>query len=655
MNDMAKNLLLWMIIAAVLLTVFNNFNQPVTAEELVYSDFIQEVQRGNITEVTITGGEIHGTKANGTRFVTVNAYIDDPKLFDDLVSHNVRVSADMPDQQSIWTQLLVASFPILIIIAVFMFFMRQMQGGGVGGKGGPMAFGKSKAKMLSEDQVKVTFADVAGVDEAKEDVKELVDFLSEPDKFQRLGGRIPRGILMVGQPGTGKTLLAKAIAGEAKVPFFSISGSDFVEMFVGVGASRVRDMFDQAKKQSPCIIFIDEIDAVGRHRGAGIGGGHDEREQTLNQLLVEMDGFEGNEGVIVIAATNRPDVLDPALLRPGRFDRQVVVSLPDIRGREQILKVHMRKVPISEGVDESVLARATPGFSGADLANLVNEAALFAARSTKKRVTMEEFEKAKDKIMMGAERKSMVMSDKEKLNTAYHEAGHAIVGRMVPEHDPVYKVSIIPRGRALGVTMFLPEEDRYSLSKQSILSQICSLYGGRIAEEITLGANGVTTGASNDIQRATQMAHNMVKKWGLSERLGPLQYDDEADEVFLGRSSAGANKVLSSDTTKAIDEEVRNIIDSCYARAKEILVENRDKLEGMKDALMEWETIDAGQIDDIMAGKKPRPPAGWHDDDYGSGKTVTAEPKDKEEKEEKEEKDDSKDSTKPIGGPAGEH
>jgi cell division protease FtsH len=649
LNDMAKNLLLWMIIAAVLLTVFNNFNQPITAEELVYSDFIQEVQRGNITEVTITGGEIHGVKANGTRFVTVNAYIDDPKLFDDLVSHDVRVSADMPEQQSIWTQLLVASFPILIIIAVFMFFMRQMQGGGVGGKGGPMAFGKSKAKMLSEDQVKVTFADVAGVDEAKDDVKELVDFLREPDKYQRLGGRIPRGILMVGQPGTGKTLLAKAIAGEAKVPFFSISGSDFVEMFVGVGASRVRDMFDQAKKQSPCIIFIDEIDAVGRHRGAGVGGGHDEREQTLNQLLVEMDGFEGNEGVIVIAATNRPDVLDPALLRPGRFDRQVVVSLPDIRGREQILKVHMRKVPISEGVDESVLARATPGFSGADLANLVNEAALFAARSTKKRVTMEEFEKAKDKIMMGAERKSMVMSDKEKLNTAYHEAGHAIVGRLVPEHDPVYKVSIIPRGRALGVTMFLPEEDRYSLSKQSILSQICSLYGGRIAEEITLGANGVTTGASNDIQRATQMAHNMVKKWGLTDRLGPLQYDDEADEVFLGRSSAGANKVLSSDTTKAIDEEVRNIIDTCYAQAKEILVENREKLEGMKDALMEWETIDAGQIDDIMAGKKPRPPAGWHDDDYGSGKTESVEP------EEKDEKGDGKDSTKPIGGPAGEH
>jgi cell division protease FtsH len=648
LNDMAKNLLLWMIIAAVLLTVFNNFNQPTNSEQLDYSDFISEVQKGNVTEVTISGVNIVGLKTNGTRFNTIRPYIEDPKLIDDLLTHNVRIRGQEPEQQSIWTQLLVASFPILIIIAVFMFFMRQMQGGGVGGKGGPMAFGKSKAKMLTEDQVKVTFADVAGVDEAKEDVKELVDFLREPDKFQRLGGRIPSGILMVGQPGTGKTLLAKAIAGEAKVPFFSISGSDFVEMFVGVGASRVRDMFDQAKKQSPCIIFIDEIDAVGRHRGAGVGGGHDEREQTLNQLLVEMDGFEGNEGVIVIAATNRPDVLDPALLRPGRFDRQVVVGLPDIRGREQILKVHMRKVPISDGVDEAVLARATPGFSGADLANLVNEAALFAARSGKQRVTMEEFEKAKDKIMMGAERKSMVMSDKEKLNTAYHEAGHAIVGRLVPEHDPVYKVSIIPRGRALGVTMFLPEEDRYSHSKTSILSQICSLYGGRIAEELTLGKEGVTTGASNDIQRATQMAHNMVKKWGLSERLGPLQYDDEADEVFLGRSAAsGSSRVLSSDTTKAIDEEVRKIIDTCYERAKTILEENRDKLDAMKDALLEWETIDAGQIDDIMAGRKPRAPAGWHDDDYGSGKTSTVH---KEEK-----KEDNKESNKPIGGPAGEH
>lgn len=652
MNDMAKNLLLWMIIAAVLLTVFNNFSQPTASEQLIYSDFIAEVQSGQIAEVNISNLSILGERKNGTRFNTVLPYFGDDKLLDDLLANDVDVRISEPERQSIWTQLLVASFPILIIIAVFMFFMRQMQGGGVGGKGGPMAFGKSKAKMLSEDQVKITFADVAGVDEAKEDVKELVDFLREPDKFQRLGGRIPRGVLMVGQPGTGKTLLAKAIAGEAKVPFFSISGSDFVEMFVGVGASRVRDMFDQAKKQSPCIIFIDEIDAVGRHRGAGLGGGHDEREQTLNQLLVEMDGFEGNDGVIVIAATNRPDVLDPALLRPGRFDRQVVVGLPDIRGREQILKVHMRKVPISDGVNPSVLARATPGFSGADLANLVNEAALFAARGQKQKVTMEEFEKAKDKIMMGAERKSMVMSDKEKMNTAYHEAGHTIVGRLVPEHDPVYKVSIIPRGRALGVTMFLPEEDRYSHSKQSILSQICSLYGGRIAEEMTLGKNGVTTGASNDIQRATQMAHNMVKKWGLSEKLGPLQYDDEQEEVFLGRSAGSSAKVLSLETTKAIDEEVRAIIDSCYNKAYEILTENRDILEAMKDALMEYETLDVGQIDDLMARKTPRTPAEWDDDDYQSG-TPSSENKEKGKKESNKESKES--SGKPIGGPAGEH
>lgn len=641
---MVKNLMLWMIIAAVLLMVFQNFSQPTTAEQLDYSDFVREVQNGQVSDVTISGQNIIGRKSSGQVFNTIRPYLEDPKLMDDLLSHNVRVKGAEPEQDSIWTQLLVASFPILIIIAVFMFFMRQMQGGGVGGKGGPMAFGKSKAKMLSEDQVKITFADVAGVDEAKEDVKELVDFLREPDKFQRLGGRIPRGVLMVGQPGTGKTLLAKAIAGEAKVPFFSISGSDFVEMFVGVGASRVRDMFETAKKQAPCIIFIDEIDAVGRHRGAGVGGGHDEREQTLNQLLVEMDGFEGNDGVIVIAATNRPDVLDPALLRPGRFDRQVVVGLPDIRGREQILKVHMRKVPISEGVKESVLARATPGFSGADLANLVNEAALIAARSSKQRVTMEEFEKAKDKIMMGAERKSMVMSDKEKLNTAYHEAGHAIVGRLVPEHDPVYKVSIIPRGRALGVTMFLPEEDRYSHSKRSILSKICSMYGGRIAEELTLGADGVTTGASNDIQRATTMAHNMVKKWGLSEKLGPLQYDDDQDEMFMGRTGAsGGGKTLSGETTRMIDEEVRSIIDTCYARASKILEDNRDKLEAMKDALMEYETIDAGQIDDIMAGLKPREPADWHDDDYRSGSTPNSG------------KTGSDTGSSTIGGAASEH
>ncbi|MDP4871780.1 MAG: ATP-dependent zinc metalloprotease FtsH, partial [OM182 bacterium] len=500
--------------------------------------------------------------------------------------------------------------------------------------------------LLGEDQIKVTFADVAGVDEAKEDVKELVDFLREPDKFQRLGGKIPRGILMVGQPGTGKTLLAKAIAGEAKVPFFSISGSDFVEMFVGVGASRVRDMFDQAKKQAPCIIFIDEIDAVGRHRGAGLGGGHDEREQTLNQLLVEMDGFEVNDGVIVVAATNRPDVLDPALLRPGRFDRQVVVGLPDIRGREQILKVHMRKVPIDDNVKASLIARGTPGFSGADLANLVNEAALFSARSGKRLVTMEEFEKAKDKIMMGAERKSMVMSDKERRNTAYHEAGHAIVGRMVEEHDPVYKVSIIPRGRALGVTMFLPEEDRYSLSKLGILSQICSLYGGRIAEEMTLGADGVTTGASNDIQRATEMARNMVTKWGLSPELGPLLYSEDEGEVFLGRSAASQSKSFSSDTAKSIDVEVRKIIDTCYSKAKDILETNRDKLEMMMEALMEYETIDADQIDDIMNGIKPRPPADWSDSDGGgtAAKSEAEEPKARRDE-----------TSGPIGGPAGEH
>jgi cell division protease FtsH len=523
-----------------------------------------------------------------------------------------------------------------------MFFMRQMQGGG-GGRGGPMSFGKSKARLLGEYQIKTTFADVAGVEEAKEDVKELVEFLRDPSKFQRLGGRIPRGVLMVGQPGTGKTLLAKAIAGEAKVPFFSISGSDFVEMFVGVGASRVRDMFDQAKKQAPCIIFIDEIDAVGRHRGAGLGGGHDEREQTLNQLLVEMDGFEGNDGVIVIAATNRPDVLDPALLRPGRFDRQVVVGLPDIRGREQILKVHMRKVPVADDVEPSYIARGTPGFSGADLANLVNEAALFAARANLRTVGMDQFELAKDKIMMGAERKSMVMSESEKRNTAYHEAGHAIVGRLMPEHDPVYKVSIIPRGRALGVTMFLPEEDRYSMSRRSIISQICSLFGGRIAEEMTLGMDGVTTGASNDIQRATDIARNMVAKWGLSEKMGPLMYDEAEEEVFLGRSAGGASKRISGTTATKIDEEVRKIIDECYEKATDILKENEDKLHMMADALMTYETIDARQIDDIMAGREPREPSDWTDSDSDGGLGATAEDS------------DSSDSKGSIGGPAGEH
>ncbi len=532
---------------------------------------------------------------------------------DDLLNHNVKVVGKEPETPSLLSQLLLAAFPILLILAIFVFFMRQMQGGG-GGKGGPMSFGKSKAKLLTGDQINTTFADVAGVDEAKEDVGELVEFLSDPSKFQRLGGRIPKGVLMVGPPGTGKTLLAKAIAGEAKVPFFSISGSDFVEMFVGVGASRVRDMFEQAKKQAPCIIFIDEIDAVGRHRGGGWGGGNDEREQTLNQLLVEMDGFEGNEGVIVIAATNRPDVLDKALLRPGRFDRQVYVGLPDIRGREQILKVHGRKVPLDESVELSVLARGTPGFSGADLANLVNEASLFAARANRRVVTMEEFEKARDKIMMGAERRSMVMSDKEKANTAYHEAGHAIIGRLVPEHDPVHKVTIIPRGRALGVTQYLPEEDRYSMSRRQLFSQLCSLFGGRIAEELIGGIDGVTTGASNDIERATQMARNMVTKWGLNEKMGPVLYGEDESQA-----PGGGNTHYSEDTSREIDQEVRQILNDAYAKAKKLLEDNRDILEAMKDALMEYETIDADQVDDLMNRRKVRPPHQWDDNDSGSG------------------------------------
>ncbi len=636
---MAKNLILWLIIAAVLVTVMNNFSSPSEPQTLNYSDFLEQVKEGRVERVTVDGFVIIGKRSDGDTFKTIRPAIQDNGLIGDLLDNNVLIEGKQPEQQSIWTQLLVASFPILVIIAVFMFFMRQMQGG-AGGKGGPMSFGKSKARLLSEDQVKTTFADVAGCDEAKEEVHELVEFLRDPGKFQRLGGRIPRGVLMVGPPGTGKTLLAKAIAGEAKVPFFTISGSDFVEMFVGVGASRVRDMFEQAKKHAPCIIFIDEIDAVGRHRGAGLGGGHDEREQTLNQLLVEMDGFEMNDGIIVIAATNRPDVLDPALLRPGRFDRQVVVGLPDIRGREQILKVHMRKVPVSENVEPAVIARGTPGFSGADLANLVNEASLFAARANKRIVEMREFELAKDKIMMGAERKSMVMSEKEKLNTAYHEAGHAIVGRVVPEHDPVYKVSIIPRGRALGVTMFLPEEDRYSLSKRALISQICSLFGGRIAEEMTLGFEGVTTGASNDIMRATQLARNMVTKWGLSEKLGPLMYAEEEGEVFLGRSAGSQHSNVSGETARLIDEEVRSIIDHCYGTAKQILTDNRDKLDVMAEALMKYETIDAPQIDDIMAGRTPREPRDWEGGSGASGTPVVP--------------DDSRPQT-PIGGPAGEH
>jgi len=633
---MGKNLLFWLIIAAVLLTVFQNFQVKGGPEEIDYSRFLELVNQNQVREVEVDGLTIRGERYDGQSFETVQPQISDSALIDDLLDHNVDFKGNKPAQQSIWTQLLVASFPILVIIAVFMFFMRQMQGGS-GGRVGPFAFGKSKAKLLGEDQIKTTFADVAGVDEAKEDVYELVEFLQDPAKFQRLGGRIPRGILMVGAPGTGKTLLARAIAGEAKVPFFSISGSDFVEMFVGVGASRVRDMFDQAKKQTPCIIFIDEIDAVGRHRGAGLGGGHDEREQTLNQLLVEMDGFDGNEGIIVIASTNRPDILDPALLRPGRFDRQVVVSLPDIRGREQILKVHMRKVPLAADVEPGVIARGTPGFSGADLANVVNEAALFAARKDKRTVSMGEFEQAKDKIMMGTERKSMVLSEKEKRNTAFHEAGHCIVGYLMPEHDPTYKVTIIPRGRALGVTMFLPEEDRYSLSKRSIRSQISALFGGRIAEELTLGPDGITTGAANDIEQATKMARAMVTKWGLSEKLGPLMYEAENEEIFLGKTAGISRTVVSIDTASAIDTEIRSIIDDCYSTAKKLLEENRDKLDAMAETLLEYETIDRDQIDDIMQGKKPRPPEDW--DDQGSVEPRQHKPR----------------PSGPVGDPAADH
>jgi cell division protease FtsH len=651
---MAKNLVLWLVIAAVLLMVFQNFTPTTSGQQVNYSQFVEMVQQGRVNQVTIDGLQIEGKRPDGSQFQTVRPQVADNKLMDDLLANNVEVIGKEPERQSLWTQLLVAAFPILIIIALFVFFMRQMQGG-AGGKGGPMSFGKSKARLMSEDQIKNTFADVAGVDEAKEDVKELVDFLRDPSRYQRLGGRIPRGVLMIGPPGTGKTLLAKAIAGEAKVPFFSISGSDFVEMFVGVGASRVRDMFEQAKKQSPCIIFIDEIDAVGRHRGAGMGGGNDEREQTLNQLLVEMDGFEGNEGVIVIAATNRPDVLDPALLRPGRFDRQVMVSLPDILGREQILKVHMKKVPLDDDINPAVIARGTPGFSGADLANLVNEAALFAARRNQRLVTMQELELAKDKIMMGAERKSMVMNEKEKLNTAYHESGHAIVGRLMPDHDPVYKVSIIPRGRALGVTMFLPEEDRYSHSKRFLHGQISSLFGGRIAEELTLGADGVTTGASNDIERATSLARNMVTRWGLSEKLGPLQYGSEDGEPFMGRTAGQQQTVYSPETAQRIDEEVRNIIDTCYETARNVLVEHRDKLDLMAEALMKYETIDRFQIDDIMEGRDARAPKGWDDRGDSSGGKATSIDKEGTSTEGKASGKTSDDSQGGVGRPAGEH
>ncbi len=606
---MAKNLILWLVIAVVLMAVFDNFSPGENARpQTDYTTFLKEANQGMIREVRIDSSknEIRGTKRTGETFVTYIPYFDD-QLVSDLVKQDVKILGEPPQEQSLLTSIFISWFPMLLLIGVWIFFMRQMQGGG--GRGA-MSFGKSKARLLSEDQIKTTFADVAGCDEAKEEVSELVDFLRDPSKFQKLGGKIPKGVLMVGPPGTGKTLLAKAIAGEAKVPFFTISGSDFVEMFVGVGASRVRDMFEQAKKSAPCIIFIDEIDAVGRQRGAGLGGGHDEREQTLNQMLVEMDGFEGHEGIIVIAATNRPDVLDPALLRPGRFDRQVVVGLPDIRGREHILKVHMRKVPIGDDVEPAVIARGTPGFSGADLANLVNEAALFAARSNSRLVHMEQFEKAKDKIMMGAERKTMVMSESEKEMTAYHEAGHAIVGRIVPEHDPVYKVSIIPRGRALGVTMYLPEKDRVSHSKQHLESMISSLYGGRLAEAIIYGDEKVTTGASNDIERATDIARKMVTQWGLSEVMGPQLFAEEEGEVFLGRSASKSSS-MSDDTAKAIDAEIKKILDRNYARAEQILKDNEDILHTMKDALMKYETIDALQIDDLMARVDVRPPADW--------------------------------------------
>ncbi|MDC9724752.1 MAG: ATP-dependent zinc metalloprotease FtsH [Gammaproteobacteria bacterium] len=607
---MMKNIVLWVIIAMVLMSVFNNFG-PQKAEqgEIDYSTFISNVKNGAVSRVDIQGRTITGSLTDNSEFTTYSPDYD-PGLMGDLLDNGVTIQAKPAEKTGLLMQIFISWFPMLLLIAVWIFFMRQMQGGG-GGKN-PMSFGKSKAKMLNEDQVKVTFKDVAGVEEAKEEVGELVEFLREPSKFQKLGGKIPRGILMVGSPGTGKTLLAKAIAGEAKVPFFTISGSDFVEMFVGVGASRVRDMFEQAKKHAPCIIFIDEIDAVGRHRGAGVGGGNDEREQTLNQLLVEMDGFEGNEGVIVIAATNRPDVLDPALLRPGRFDRQVVVSLPDIRGREQILNVHLGKVPAADNVKASVIARGTPGFSGADLANLVNEAALFAARDNKRLVEMEDMEKAKDKIMMGAERRSMVMNEKEKEMTAYHEAGHAIVGRIVPDHDPVYKVSIIPRGRALGVTMFLPEEDKYSNSKRQLESQISTLFGGRIAEELIYGADAVTTGASNDIERATKLAHNMVTKWGLSDNMGPMAYGEDEGEVFLGRSVT-QHKSVSDLTAKSIDEDIRNLINRNYSRAEDILKEHIEKLHIMTKLLMKYETIDSDQIDAIMEGREPGAPKDWTD------------------------------------------
>jgi cell division protease FtsH len=648
---MSKNIILWLVIGVILMSVFSNFS-PTTksSSEIEYSQFLRQVGQGQISSVTLEGRVVKGITQDGRSFTTYSPETNNTSMVGDLLRNNVEIVGKPPQQQSLLLQLFISSFPILLILGIWVYFMRQMQGGG---KGGAMSFGKSKARLLNEEQIKISFKDVAGCDEAKEEVSEIVDFLKDPEKYTKLGGKLPRGALMVGSPGTGKTLLAKAIAGEAKVPFFTISGSDFVEMFVGVGASRVRDMFEQAKKNAPCIIFIDEIDAVGRHRGAGLGGGHDEREQTLNQLLVEMDGFEGNEGVIVIAATNRPDVLDPALLRPGRFDRQVTVPLPDIKGRELILKVHLRKVPIDDDVKPSLIARGTSGFSGADLANLVNEAALFAAKFDERLVDMSHLEKAKDKIMMGSERKSMVMKDKEKKLTAYHEAGHAIVGLLVPSHDPVYKVSIIPRGRALGVTMFLPEEDRYSLTKEQLNSQISSLYGGRLAEELTFGPDMVTTGASNDIQRATELARNMVTKWGMSDKLGALVYSEEEGEVFLGKSVT-QHKNVSDETAHIIDEEVRLVIDTNYERTRDILVKNNDTLIAMSEALLKYETIDRDQIDDIMSGKDPREPKGWADigkDDSDS----SSDDKSKASSENKKSKDTTSEGSSDIGGAAEQH
>ena len=642
MNEQLKTALLWgLVIAAIFFFVMHFGQSPTRAQPITFSQFIRDVHSHDVTSVTLQENKVTGQLSSGTRFTTYNPETNNTALLDRLERDHVRIIAKPPPEPSFFMSLLENVLPFVLLIGLWWWLMRSMMQGG-GGRGA-LSFGKSRAKLMTEDQVRITFADVAGVDEAKEEVIELVEFLKDPGKFQRLGGRIPRGVLLVGSPGTGKTLLAKAIAGEAKVPFFSISGSDFVEMFVGVGASRVRDMFEQAKKHAPCIVFIDEIDAVGRHRGAGLGGGHDEREQTLNQLLVEMDGFSGNEGVIVIAATNRPDVLDPALLRPGRFDRQVIVPLPDVRGREQIVRVHMRRLPIGDDVRPEIIARGTPGFSGADLMNLVNEAALIAARKNSRVVAMTDFEKAKDKILMGVERRSMVMSDKEKLLTAYHEAGHAIVGLHVPDHDPVYKVSIIPRGRALGVTMFLPETDRYSYSKQRLDSQICSLFGGRVAEELVFGQDQVTTGASNDIERATEIARNMVTKWGLSDRLGPQAYSEEEGEVFLGHS-VSRHKQVSDETSHIIDEEVRNIINRNYAAAQSILTTHRSHLDMMADALVRYETIGLDQIQDILAGKSPRPPAGW-DDSGSSGVPATAAPAAPG--------GNAKEGT--IGGPASQH